>query len=107
MTLQQLLHRQDQNFVYKPVDETTVVLTEEEKENVLRKLIFDKIAKIKSAAYLKAVSTEPKWIIPTFDELYQSAISELKIVYGWEIDRFNEPVIKTLCYYFSNDESFE
>jgi len=107
MTVQQLFLRQEKNSSYKAVDESNTFLTEDEKESILKKELYKKIGEINNKNYLAAVSVDPIYIIPTFDELYNGLIDELKHEYGWQIDEFNEPVIKTLCYYFSNNGNFE
>lgn len=107
MTVQQLFNKQDQNSNFKAVNNENTFLTDEEKEKVLTKALSVKIAEINSVNYLKVVSQEPKWIIPTFDDLYETLSNELIINHGWDIDEYIEPTIKTLCYYFSGDEAFE
>lgn len=107
MKVNQLFQRNQNHSSYKAVDETNTSLTEEEINEVLRIELRKKIAAINNKNYLKAVSTDPTYTIPTFDELYDTVIDELKNLYGWVIDEFNEPTIKTLCYYFSNDGIFE
>lgn len=107
MTVQQLFQNQDKNLNYKAVDETNTFLTNEEKEGVLSVELIKKIARINNSNYLKALNNEPVFIIPSFNELHAVVLDELKNLYGWEIDNYNKDVIKTLCYYFSNDENLE
>lgn len=107
MTLQNLFHRQQENSSFKPVDETNTSLTEEEMKTLYAHALRKKIGMINNANYLKVVSKDPEYIIPTFDELYKSLILDLQNNYGWVIDEFNDPAIKSLCYYFSNDPDFE
>lgn len=107
MKVTELFQLRENHSSYKAVDETNTFLTDEEKSKVLKEALRQKIAAVNNKNYLKAISTEPIYIIPTFDDLYNTVINELVNDYGWTIDSFNEPTIKTLCYYFSGDEIFE
>lgn len=98
---------QNHSASYKAVDETTVSLTEEEKNKVLKDALYSKIAKMNNANYLKAISYTPTFNIPKVDDLLDVLTNELKNIYGWELDQYNEDVIRKLCFYFSNDARFE
>lgn len=107
MKINQLFQQSKNDSSYKAVDESNTSLTDEEKGTVLKKALTEKISSINNRNYLKAVSTDPIYVIPSFDDLYNILIDELKNIYGWDIDEYNELAIKKLCYYFSNDEMFE
>lgn len=107
MRVTELFQARQHSESFKAVDKTNTFLTDEEKNEVLNEALKKKIALINNKNYLKVISSDPVYTIPTFDELYSTVIDELKNIYGWEIDNFNEPTIKMLCYYFSNDEIFE
>lgn len=62
---------------------------------------------INNSNYLKVVSSDPEYITPTFEKLYETIIFDLKNNHGWVIDEYNDPAIKALCYYISKDENFE
>lgn len=107
MTVQELFLIQKQNSVFIPVNETNTSLTFDEINALVEAALRKKIASINSANYLKVVSTDPEYITPTFEQLYETMVYDLKNNYGWIIDEFNDPAIKSLCYYASQDESFE
>ena len=87
---------------YKPVDESSVSLTEKEKTNVLKKALYEKIGKINSENYLRSLSRELEFQIPSANILYENLKNELQHVYNFQIDEFNEEPIEKLCEYFSN-----
>lgn len=92
---------------YKAVNETIITLTDQEKEAVLRKALSEKIGKINSENYLKALSYEPVHSVPDHLSLEEVLKQELIEVYKWEIDRWNVDAIDKLAYYFSADPLFE
>lgn len=108
MSLLKLYHQaHDHSVIYKAVDESTITLTPQEEELVIKKAILEKIGRINSENYLKALNYKPSYKIPSFEELHEGLINELKEFYGWTIDKWNTGVIQRLCYYFSNDLIFE
>lgn len=107
MTIQELFQLQKQNSVFTAVNENNTFLTDEETKTILQHALRKKIAMINSSNYLKVVSIDPEYITPTFDQVYETMIFELKNNYGWVIDEYNEQAIKSLCYYVSKDENFE
>jgi DNA replication protein DnaC len=108
MYLKKLFSPQNQGSVsYKAADENTVSLTDDEKEAVLRKALIEKIGKINSENYLKALTYEPIYQVPEYDQLLDALKSELIEVYHWEIDQWNIDAIDKLSKYFSNDDDFE
>jgi len=108
MHVKQLFHQAKKDSAsYKPVDETTVKLTDDETKKILQQALFAKIAKINSENYLKAVSADPVYKIPSYHDLYEALTKELVEVHKWTIDEFNHDQIDFLCKYFSNDEAFE
>lgn len=108
MKLQSLFNQQEKSSAnYKAVDETNTFLTEQEKSKVLSLALHKKIAEINNINYLAAISVEPVFKIPSFEDLHSCLMDDLINIHGWVIDEFNEPVIKILSYYFSGDENFE
>ena len=69
--------------------------------------MIKKAATINSENYAKAVNSEPVYQIPSYIELYDALLIELKTSYGWIIDEFNELQIKQIAAYFSADPDFE
>lgn len=99
---------QPQNSVnYKAVDETTVSLTANERDAILLKALHEKIGKINSENYLKAISYEPEYKIPDVSRLYEVLTQELEEVHKWKIDRWNSDAIEKLAFYFAGDPAFE
>jgi DNA replication protein DnaC len=92
---------------YRAVDPATVTLTDDEKKIALNQALNKKIAEINNAAYLKAVSTPPVYIVPLYEELYEALITELTNVYGWVIDQYNHDVIEMIARYHAGDPEFE
>lgn len=108
MYIKQLFHQARQvSEVYKAETLETISLTDFEKEDVLKKALISKVAKINNANYLKAINSEPVFLIPTYEELQNAVYRELQEIYNWDIDEFNEPAIDALVMYFSRDERFE
>jgi DNA replication protein DnaC len=107
MYLKKLFSPVNQGSVnYKAVDENTVTLTDEEKEVVLRKALIEKIGKINSENYLKALSYKPVYQIPAYDQLLDALKTELLETCRWEIDQWNIDAVEKLARYFSNDPDF-
>ncbi len=82
-------------------------LTDQEKEDVLRKALTEKIGKINSENYLKALSYDPVYHIPAKEALEESLMNELVELYQWNIDEWNTDAINKLIHYFACDSSFE
>lgn len=106
MILQELLNQNVNPFSYKPIDPATVDITGDELELIKREFLKKKIAAINSENYLKAVNAQPIYKVPPYIEMYNAAIEELTVRYGWVIDQWNEYQIKQICAYFSGDEGF-
>lgn len=92
---------------YKAVDETNTQLSEDEKRVILGKALQDKIGKINSENYLKALNYQPDYKIPSADDLHKHLLKELSDNFQWKIDKYNEQPIEQIAYYFANDPRFK
>jgi hypothetical protein len=99
--------RKKDSAIYTPIGPDDIQITENEINTLKREYLIKKAATINSENYAKAVNSEPVYQIPSYIELYDALLIELKTSYGWIIDEFNELQIKQIAAYFSADPDFE
>lgn len=99
--------RQADSVKFKPVSPSDIEISSSELEILKREYLIKKAAAINSENYAKAVNFDPIYKIPSYMELYDALLIELKTFYGWVIDEFNELQIKQIAAYFSGDSDFE
>lgn len=78
-----------------------IELTEDEIESALVKAREEKHYRLKREAYNEQLrrTWEPKK--HTFDEVYDAFVN------AYDVDGFNQRIVKNLCYYFTEDSRFE
>ena len=93
---------------YKDKDIESVELTYDEKNEVLRKALEKKKARIRYNKYMLELKENPKpkkYSSDDYWKIFQKRVLELEPEF--QINKWNERIISALCSYFADDEDFD